>query len=60
MGSHNGEIMFEKSLMINQTSNVQLGSLIQVLKSLTTKAKNIFIIMSEHALNADKTRRSKN
>jgi origin recognition complex subunit 2 len=57
--SYNEEIMFENSLMINQTGNVQLSSLIHVLKSLTTNAKNIFIIMSEHALNADKTKRSK-
>ena len=56
--SYNEEIMFENSLMINQTGNVQLSSLIHVLKSLTTNAKNIFIIMVDHALNADKTKRS--
>jgi origin recognition complex subunit 2 len=57
--SYNEEIMFENSLMLNQTGNVQLSSLIHVLKSLTTNAKNIFIIMADYALNADKTKKCK-
>lgn len=57
---YNDEIMFENSLMLNQTENVQLSSLIHVLKSLTQNAKNIFLIMVEHALNAaDKSKKCK-
>ena len=57
--SYSDEIMFENSLMLNQTGNVQLSSLIHVLKSLTTNAKNIFILMADHVLNAEKTKRCK-
>lgn len=52
------EIAFENSLMCNQTGNVQLSSLIHVLKSLTQNAKNIFLIMVNHVLNAENIKKN--
>lgn len=56
--SYNEEIMFENSLMLNHTGNVQLSSLIHVLKSLTQNAKNIFLLMVEHVLKEENTKKS--
>ena len=52
------EIMFENSLMLSQASNVQLSSIIHILKSLTQNAKNIFLIMVQHVLNPDNVKKS--
>lgn len=56
--AYNDEIMFENSLMLGQAGNVQLSSLIHVLKSLTPNAKNIFYIMAQHVLNPDNTKKN--
>ncbi len=53
------EIMFENSLMLNQTGNVQLSSMIHILKSLTQNAKNIFLTMVEYVLNPENIKKSK-
>ncbi|CAF0760215.1 unnamed protein product [Brachionus calyciflorus] len=58
LDAYNDEIMFENSLMLNQTGNVQLSSMIHILKSLTQNAKNIFLIMVQHVLNKDNTKKS--
>lgn len=57
--AYNDEIMFENSLMLSQTGNVQLSSMIHILKSLTQNAKNIFLIMVQHVLNKDNTKKGK-
>lgn len=57
--SYYDEIMFENSLMLNQTGNVQLSSMIHILKSLTPNAKNIFLTLVEYVLQADNVKRSK-
>lgn len=56
--AYNDEIMFENSLMLNQTGNVQLSSMIHILKSLTQNAKNIFLIMVQYVLNPDNIKKS--
>ena len=57
--SYYDEIMFENSLMLNQTGNVQLSSMIHILKSLTQNAKNIFLTLVEYVLQADNVKKSK-
>lgn len=56
--SYYDEIMFENSLMLNQTGNVQLSSMIHILKSLTPNAKNIFLTLVEYVLQADNVKRN--
>lgn len=56
--AYNDEIMFENSLMLSQQGNVQLSSMIHILKSLTQNAKNIFLIMVQHVLNKENTKKS--
>ena len=56
---YNDEIMFENSLMLNQTGNVQLSSMIHIFKSLTQNAKNIFLIMVQAVLNPTNAKKSK-
>ena len=56
---YNDEIMFENSLMLNQTGNVQLSSMIHIFKSLTQNAKNIFLIMVQAVLNPSNAKKSK-
>jgi len=56
--SYNDEIMFENSLMLNHTGNVQLSSLIHVLKSLTQNAKNIFLLMVENVLKEENNKKN--
>lgn len=56
--SYYDEIAFENSLMLNQTGNVQLSSMIHILKSLTQNAKNIFLTMVEFVLNPDNTKKN--
>ena len=55
---YNDEIMFENSLMLNQTGNVQLSSMIHIFKSLTQNAKNIFLIMVQAVLNPSNAKKS--
>ncbi len=57
--SYYDEIMFENSLMLNQTGNVQLSSMIHILKSLTQNAKNIFLTLVEYVLNKENVKKSK-
>ena len=57
--SYYDEIMFENSLMLNQTVNVQLSSMIHILKSLTQNAKNIFLTLVEYVLNKENVKKSK-
>lgn len=57
--SYYDEIMFENSLMLNQTGNVQLSSMIHILKSLTQNAKNIFVTLIEYVLNPENIKKSK-
>ena len=38
--------------------NVQLSSMIHILKSLTQNAKNIFLIMVQYVLNPDNVKKS--
>lgn len=52
------EIMFENSLMLNQSTNVQLSSIIHILKSLTQNAKNIFLIMVQAVLDKDNVKKN--
>jgi len=56
--SYHDEIMFENSLMLNQTGNVQLSSMIHILKSLTQNAKNIFLTMVEYVVNPDNIKKN--
>jgi len=56
--SYYDEIMFENSLMLNQTGNVQLSSMIHILKSLTQNAKNIFVTLIEYVLNPDNIKKN--
>lgn len=39
-------------------ANVQLSSMIHILKSLTQNAKNIFLVMVQHVLNPDNAKKS--
>lgn len=55
---YHDEIVFENSLLLNQTGNVQLSSMIHILKSLTQNAKNVFLIMVQHVLNPDNLKKS--
>lgn len=56
--SYYDEIMFENSLMLNQTGNVQLSSMIHILKSLTPNAKKIFLTLVEYVLNAENVKKN--
>lgn len=52
--------VFKNKLNTNfaNKGNVQLSSMIHILKSLTQNAKNIFLIMVQYVLNADNTKKS--
>jgi len=56
--SYYDEIAFENSLMLNHTGNVQLSSMIHILKSLTQNAKNIFLTMVEYVLNKENIKKN--
>lgn len=56
--SYYDEIMFENSLMLNQTGNVQLSSMIHILKSLTQNAKNIFLTLVENVLKTENVKKN--
>lgn len=56
--SYYDEIMFENSLMLNQTGNVQLSSMIHILKSLTPNAKKIFLTLVEFVLRAENVKKN--
>ena len=46
-------------ILIYFKGNVQLSSMIHILKSLTQNAKNIFLTMVEYVLNPDNTKKCK-
>lgn len=56
--SYYDEIMFENSLMLNQTGNVQLSSMIHILKSLTPNAKKIFLSLVEYVLDKENVKKN--
>ncbi|PSN40223.1 hypothetical protein C0J52_12056 [Blattella germanica] len=51
---YNGETQFETSLLVQQSGKLALSSLSNVFHSLTTNARNIFIMMVKHQLDHQK------